>query len=264
MAKFVNIAAGAGNPPPVPPTPYASLAGLAKVDGLSLFLDFDGTLVDLASRPDGVVVPPSLPPLLIRLSHRLNGRLALISGRGADDVINHLGPVPIAVAGSHGAEIRFADGRVLSPPRPDALATVLDAFERTARATAGLVVEDKPHGAALHYRTAPDEATRCNALAADLANRFGLKLQTGKMMVEVRSPGADKGGALARLMAEPVFSGGTPVFIGDDDTDEPAFVAADRLGGAGVLVGAMRESAARFVLPGVGAVHEWLEEVANR
>ncbi|MFM2372553.1 MAG: hypothetical protein RIS85_2275 [Pseudomonadota bacterium] len=266
MAKFANIIAGAGNPPPVPLLPPASLTGPDGAGSLSLFLDFDGTLVDLAARPDAVSVSPRLPHLLTRLAHRLQGRLALISGRGADDVIGLIGPLPIAVAGSHGAEVRFADGRTLAPQRPATLAIVLGAFHDLARATPGVLVEDKPHGVALHYRAVPEAADKYHTIAADLAARLGLQLQTGKMMVEVRAPGADKGVALTRMMQEPGLLGTTPLFFGDDDTDEPAFAAAHRLGGAGVIVGTpapRRTTSARFALSGVSAVHAWLQGVAD-
>lgn len=279
MAKFANISAGAGKPPPVPLLPPASLvanrAGAnddgpnrgsrpCGVDGLSLFLDFDGTLVNLAARPDAVDVAPTLPVLLYRLADRLDGRIALISGRGASHIASFIGHLPITIAGSHGAEIRYADGRTLSPPRPSTLAIVLGAFHDLARTTPGVLVEDKPHGVALHYRGAPDAAALCHAVATGLSARLGLHLQTGKMMVELRGPGADKGMALNHLMQDPAMQGTTPLFMGDDDTDEPAFVAANQLGGAGVLVGPGRHTtAAQYALSGVAAVHAWLESLVE-
>jgi trehalose 6-phosphate phosphatase len=126
-----------------------------------------------------------------------------------------------------------------------------------------VLVETKPHGAALHYRLAPAEEAGAVALAGDLATSLGLHLQPGKMMIEVRGRGSDKGDAVRALMREPAFAGSIPFFIGDDFTDEPAFEACAGLGGAGILVGRARVSAARFILSDVAAVHAWLSEVQS-
>ena len=149
--------------------------------------------------------------------------------------------------------------QVESARRPDALAEVYAEFARLAQACEGLLIEDKPLGVALHYRRRPEAAERCNAAAAELARRHGLHLQTGKMMVEVRAAGGDKGTAIRALLREPEMAGTRPVFMGDDHTDEPGFVAAAELGGAGVLIGERRETAALYRLEGVEATLAWLE-----
>jgi trehalose 6-phosphate phosphatase len=128
-----------------------------------------------------------------------------------------------------------------------------------ATATNGVIVEEKPLGAALHYRAAPVAEAAARDLATTLAADAGLHLQTGKMMIEVRVPGADKGTALRAMMQAPVFAGRMPVFLGDDDTDEPAMVAARDLGGAGILIGAPRDTAAAYRLDGVARTLSWLE-----
>jgi trehalose 6-phosphate phosphatase len=86
-------------------------------------------------------------------------------------------------------------------------------------------------------------------------------LQPGKLVVELKTPGADKGAALTAFMAEPPFAGAVPVMVGDDLTDEYGFRAAEALGGFGVLVGPRRETAARFGLADVNAVLDWLERL---
>jgi trehalose 6-phosphate phosphatase len=91
-----------------------------------------------------------------------------------------------------------------------------------------------------------------------MADRHGLELQSGKMVVEVREPGPDKGAALEAFMAHPPFHGARPIFVGDDLTDEAGFAAAVRLGGYGILVGQPRVSAATFRLADVSAVESWL------
>ncbi len=122
----------------------------------------------------------------------------------------------------------------------------------------GLIVEAKPLGIALHYRRAPDSEQAVLEFMQGIARRRGLLLQRGKMVAELRAPGADKGDALKALMREPRFAGARPLFVGDDLTDEHAFAAAAALGGAGILVGPERESAARYRLGSVRAVADWL------
>jgi trehalose 6-phosphate phosphatase len=233
---------------------------------ISLFLDFDGTLVAIAERHDAVVVEPSLGRLVMALADRLDGRMAVVSGRSADAILSYLGivgPAPFAVAGSHGLELRWSDGRAESPARPEGLDEVIAAFEALADAHPGIVLEEKPFGAALHYRLAPDAGPACDALTEAVAARTGFTLQHGKMVVELRASGADKGDAVRRFMAEPPMAGTHPVFIGDDLTDEAGFRAADELGGWGVLVGGPRATAARYRLGGVDEVHEWLGGLAG-
>jgi trehalose 6-phosphate phosphatase len=232
---------------------------LVLLKAASLFLDFDGTLVDIAATPDDVVVGARLTRVLAHLSERLDGRLAIVSGRPVDDVRDILGIERLTVVGSHGLEYRFADGRAMAERRPRALGEVRERMDELALRWPGVLVEDKPLGAALHFRRRPAAEAVCVELAIDLAERHGLFLQTGKMMVEVRAGGRDKGSAIRRLMREPALRHTRPVFVGDDDTDEPGFRAVAYFGGAGVLVGAPRPSAARFNLPDTGAVIDWLD-----
>jgi trehalose 6-phosphate phosphatase len=232
--------------------------------GAALFLDFDGTLVELAAAPDLIDVPAALPGLLARLSERLDGRLAILSGRSLADLDRHLGRhlggSGIALSGSHGLELRLPDGRTLAPKAPDGLAAARAEVAGFAAGQEGLLVEEKPAGIALHYRQAPEQEAGVAAFLGALAERTGLILQRGKMVIELRAGGADKGDALRLLMAEPPFAGARPWFVGDDLTDEDAFAAAAALAGAGVLVGAPRETAARWRLPDVAAVALWLSE----
>jgi len=224
----------------------------------ALFLDFDGTLVELAEAPDRIQVPAALPDLLERVSERLGGRVAIVSGRSLADLERHLSCTGFAVSGSHGLELRMPDGRSLSAPAPDEMDSVRAAVARFAAERPGLLVEDKPSAIAVHFRRAPERGAEVAAFLSSLASRAGLGLQHGKMVTELRPHGADKGDALRTLMAEPPFAGARPLFVGDDLTDEDGFAAAASLGGAGVLVGAPRASAARWLLPDVAAVAHWL------
>lgn len=242
---------------PLSPPP-AMLTG-----GAALFLDFDGTLVELAESPDAISVPDALPPLLERLAARLGGRLAIISGRSLADLDRHLALPRLAVSGSHGLELRFPGGPGVAPAAPAGLDAARRALRRFAASDPGLLVEEKPASIALHYRRAPRQADAAADFLAALAARTGLAMQRGKMVIELRPPGADKGDALRRIMREPPFAGARPLFVGDDLTDEHAFAAAAELGGAGILVGRERPTAARWLLPDVASVAAWLEAAAR-
>ncbi|VVT20143.1 Trehalose 6-phosphate phosphatase [Sphingomonas sp. EC-HK361] len=230
-------------------------------DRTALFLDFDGTLVDLAEAPDAIAIDEGLAALIARVAAKLDGRLALVSGRPAGDLARFL-DVPVTIVGSHGMEFRWADGTRQEAVRPEAMNAVVTAMYRFAAAEPGVIVEVKPLGAALHYRRAPHLADRAEALALEVGGVDGLLIQRGKMMVEVRAAGGDKGSALRRLMQGDAMAGAAPIFLGDDVTDEDAFEVARDMGGAGVLVGDARETAASYRLANVAAVHRWLAEIA--
>ena len=240
------------------PTPPAAL-----LDGAALFLDFDGTLIELADTPDSITVAPHLPRLLERLRERLGGRLALVSGRSIADLERYV-PLPgIPFSGSHGLELRLGDGSHAPLHAPRGLDEVREQVRRFADVRGGLLVEDKPAGVALHFRLAPEAAKAAGDFMERLARDSGLVVQRGNMVVELRPPGADKGDAVRALMREDPFAGARPVFVGDDLTDEHAFAALAEMGGAGVLVGPMRETAALYRLPSVAGVAEWLTECAR-
>ncbi len=228
----------------------------------ALFLDFDGTLVELAETPDSIRVSPALGPLLDRLRRRLDGRLAIVSGRSLADLERHLPSSGIAFSGSHGLELRLADGTALPLSVPIGLDDVHDRVRRFAAGADGLIAEEKPAGIALHFRRAPAEAARVADFMEGLARERGFSVQHGAMVAELRAAGATKGDALMAFMTEPEFADARPLFVGDDLTDEHGFAAAAELGGAGILVGPSRDTAARFRLDSVAAVADWLGAAA--
>ena len=230
-------------------------------DGASLFLDFDGTLVEIAPRPDAVAVDARLRNLIATLSKRFDGRVAIVSGRGAAEIDALFGGLDCPIVGSHGAELRGVPQAEI-PERPAALDIVAARFDALAEALPGLVVEIKPLGVGLHYRGVPAAEAEARALAEELAATTGLTLQRGKMVFELRAPG-DKGRAIAALMGAMPFAGSRPVSLGDDLTDEPGFATVARLGGAGVLVGPVRETEAAYRLPDVASALRWLETIAE-
>lgn len=227
----------------------------------ALFLDLDGTLAGIEARPAMVGPDPRRNRLLARLSHALDGRLAVVSGRSLEDVDRILGGGVRAVAAVHGLDRRGASGRRLTAGASDAVGQARAAAEASLASETGLLIEDKGLAFAIHYRTAPELEPTVSDVANRIAAAFGLELQPGSMVIELRAPGHDKGDAVEAFMAEPPFEGSIPVFVGDDLTDEDGFEAAARLGGFGVLVGRERETAACFRLESVEAVLGWLEAV---
>lgn len=239
-------------------SPPPALATLLEGSGIALFLDFDGTLVEIAPAPDAIVPVPSLADHLAQLSQRLDGRCAIVSGRAIDDIERHVGPLSVAMAGSHGSDIRSALGQPIGEGArslPPEIETAL----RTYAKDNGIDYEHKAHGGALHYRGNPDEGPRAVAFAEELAAMHGWKAQGGKCVIELVAGTGDKGSAVRAFMTSEVFTGARPIFIGDDLTDEAGFAACQELGGAGILVGAREGSCAQFHLPDVASVHNWLE-----
>ena len=240
-----------------------SIPPLTLLRGAALFLDFDGTLVELAETPDRIEVPGDLHLLLERLVLVLEGRLAIVSGRAIEALDRHLGGPAVALSGSHGVELRLADGTKLPLAVPAGVDRARAAVEAFAASDPRLLVEHKPAGVALHFRQAAEREAEVAALAAEVAERTGLAVQQGKMVAELRPPGADKGDAVRAFMMEPPFIGARPLFVGDDLTDEHGFAAAAALGGDGILVGPPRDSAARWRLDDVPAVARWLEDAVE-
>jgi trehalose 6-phosphate phosphatase len=235
-------------------------APVLDLSGAALFLDLDGTLAPIVSRPDQVVPDARRTHLLERLCKGLNGRLAVVSGRTLDDLDRILEHRVAALAGVHGLTRRTGDGGLriaTAHPGHDQALAALTAF---AAPLHGVLVEDKVLSIALHYRQAPEIAEAAIREAERVARLTGLTLQPGRMVMELRTPGSTKGDSVRAFMAEPPFAGARPIFVGDDLTDEDGFEAADRLGGFGILVGAApRATAARFQLDDVEAALAWLE-----
>lgn len=228
----------------------------------ALFLDFDGTLADLAPRPELVQVEPELVGTLRTLHQRLDGALAIVSGRTIAELDAFLHPLLLPTAGVHGAELRDAEGRRLEVPAPE-LGRVLARLEELTQSHAGLRLERKPMALAVHYRAAPDLETMVREHVADaLRDVSGVEMLHGKMVVEIKPAGVTKGSAIELMMRQPPFARRQPVFAGDDVTDEDGFAMVKHLGGIGVLVG-QRPSAATVSVPSPAALREWLYRSAS-
>jgi len=231
---------------------------------VALFLDFDGTLVDIAPSPDQVDLPDARRETLARLSRALDGAFAIVSGRDLDDLDGHLHPLKPAAAGAHGISVRDGTGAVQSILHDDALlADVADRSQEFCGRHPGLRCEVKSGAVAIHFRARPDLEDECRAFVADLVgNSASLEQMAGKMVLEVKLTGASKGQAVASLMDRPPFQGRRPVFAGDDTTDETAFAEVNRRGGVSIKVGA-GPTAARHRMADPATLWSWLGELAD-
>lgn len=227
---------------------------------VALFLDLDGTIAEIAPQPGDVGPVAARTALLLRLGERLDGRLAVLTGRTLEEADRILESAVTTAAAVHGLVRRDPAGAVEAHAPSPGIAAAREALQALADARPGLVLEEKDLSLALHYRHATGSAEGVLDATRRIAEANGLSLQAGVMVSELRTPGPHKGDALRSLMGRPPFAGFVPVMVGDDLTDEVALAAAAELGGYGVLVGAPRPTAARYGLNGVDAVLAWLLE----
>lgn len=244
---------------PAPPAPGAD-------DEWALFLDVDGTLLDFAARPHEVRVDERLHDDLALLRKRLRGALALLSGRTLAQLDELFDWRRHAAAGLHGAQLRFADGHSCNDDGETRIAALHALVESRMSQLPGVLLEDKRQALALHYRNAPRQRQAVERLAQDLLQHAGndYTLQHGNHVIELKPAGADKGRALAALLASESFATRQPWMLGDDLTDEHAFEEANARGGVSVIVGARRPTRANFALDDPNAVRTWLRGLAGR
>lgn len=228
----------------------------------ALFLDYDGTLVEIALTPEAAVADDELRRLLLAVDERWAGAMALVSGRRVADLDGFLAPARVTIAGAHGLEVRLRDGTELEVGEAGAaLARAKAELQALQARIPGTLVEDKRLTVAFHYRGAPAAAAEARALAKRLveASDGSLQLLEGKMVVELLPAGRDKGRAIQDLLEAAPFAGRRPVFLGDDVTDEAGFLATNERGGISARVGtADRDTAARWRLEDVAAARGWL------
>ncbi len=209
------------------------------LDTSSIFLDFDGTLVDLASTPTSIDVAPDLGEILKTLSERTNNRVVIVTGRAVESVKPHLAGFDGPIIGGHGAE-EWWDGELHKQVEMDEnlIARMGDMVEAFAATHEGLLAERKPSGVVLHFRQAEDHAANAYAFLRVLSETHpGFDLHHSKMAYELRPQGIGKDISVSHLMAQEPFKGTTPVYFGDDVTDEPALHWVAEAGGISVKVG---------------------------
>jgi trehalose 6-phosphate phosphatase len=227
------------------------------VPQLAIFTDFDGTLVELAETPDAIEVADTLLEELRHAMRELDSAFAVLTGREIADIDKYLAPLHLPVAGAHGTQRRRADGvlEAIDPATIRGAQAIAQSVQPLILANPGLLLEKKEGAVALHYRQAPElEAAVRSAMEEAVRDTAGFGLVPGKMVLEARPLGVSKGEALRAFMREEPFIGRTPIFIGDDVTDEDGFIAAQDLGGVGIKLGD-GETAARMRIPNVASVH---------
>jgi trehalose 6-phosphate phosphatase len=244
-------------PPPPPPLRAADIA---------LFLDVDGTLLEIEREPGAVHVPDRLCRVLEDLQSGTAGALALVSGRSLHQLDRLFSPLILSAAGLHGLERRnLGVGIERAAPDPASFDRAHERLAAFAEATEGVLLEDKGLTLALHYRNAPEAAAAALAVAeaAVAASEGALVLLRGKMVLELKPPGVDKGAAIAAFMDEPPFAGRRPVFAGDDVTDEAGFATINELRGISIRIGDGSPTAATYAYENVAAVQTWLLELVR-
>ncbi|MEJ8476755.1 trehalose-phosphatase [Roseibium algae] len=229
---------------------------------MALFLDFDGTLADLAPRPEDVQVAPIVLSSLVGLQTYLDGALAIVSGRPIAQIDSFLAPLQLPAAGLHGLEHRMSlNAEVLRDELSPDILTLKGLLRDSNLQSKGVFLEDKGPAVALHYRSVPELENDVVAVMSEAVKGLSaLHLVHGKMVVEAKPCARDKGYAVRAFLEHAPFTGRRPVFIGDDVTDEDGIAAAQNLGGIGIKVGD-GESCALHRLENVAAVHEWLAGV---
>lgn len=251
MLSVSEVSASRLKPPPLP------------TDTVTVFLDLDGVLAPLAPTPEAVGPDSERSRILSELIQRLDHRVAVISGRTLSEIDRILEGRAQSASGIHGLEWRLTQGQVFRTPADAAIQVVIQSLYEFAAEHPGVLVEDKGMSAGLHYRLAPEVEDQAHALAQRLCAETGLELQPGALVLELKTPGSNKGLALENFMQHQPFAAGVPIMIGDDLTDEYGFEAAEKQGGFGILVGPERQTSARYRLEDVADVLNWLDQLGR-
>lgn len=238
-------------------------AAFIRDEQLALFLDVDGTLLEIAATPDRVRVPASLRNTLQLTFDRQHRAFALLSGRSLADLDELFSPCVFPASGKHGLEVRLPSGKIVSPTIDSA---ALDPARRWLRMlesdNRGLLLEDKGVALAMHYRLAPKIAAEVEVVMNEMATELGgsFIVRRGKCVYELVPRGFDERSAIEALMREREFAGRIPVFVGDDPTDEVGFQVVNEMGGHSIRVGNLEETAARYRFGSVSTVVAWLRD----
>lgn len=234
---------------------------LPDPDQSALYLDFDGTLVEIAERPDDIDVNPAMTNILARAMDRLDGRVVLVSGRSVATLQKFLPDFKGALIGTHGAEM-YIDGvySKLAEFDEDMVRRLCRLADDFAKLRPSFLVEHKPSGVVLHYR----QAEECGALALRFMESLamaadGFRLQPALMAYELKPECVGKDTALTRLMERLPFRGKTPIYAGDDLTDEPALQLVEHRKGYAIKIGEA-ETVASHRLPDPKSLLLKLEE----
>ena len=234
-----------------------------QAPGWAFFLDVDGTLLELVEHPELARPTPRIKSIVRNLQLVTEGAVALVSGRSINTLDSIFLPLVLPIAGLHGLERRDAKGGLhIDTVTDKPLDDVRERLANFNKAHPGTLIEDKGVTIALHYRNAPDAKDAAEMCMEEVLRELGshFEIKRGKMVLEVRPSGDNKGSAIAEYMGEVPFRGRLPVFIGDDVTDEDGFDMVNRLGGYSIRVGDDGDSNAQYRITNVETVLRWLEE----
>jgi trehalose 6-phosphate phosphatase len=247
------------------PTNISGLApGTVDFGADALFLDFDGTLAEIAPAPDLVHFFPETRQIIDALSKSFSGAVAIVTGRNISEIDGHMAPLKLPIAGLYGLVHRTAAGDIVDfPVVGKALARASAELKTMVEQHPGLLLELKGQTIALHYRSRPDLGAACyQAVSNAVRGRPGLKMIEGKMVVEITPSGADKGRAVQDFLGEQPFKGRRPIYAGDDVSDEDAFAVVNAIGGVAIKIGP-GPTAARFRANDIGELLAWLTAVSH-
>jgi trehalose 6-phosphate phosphatase len=228
-----------------------------------LFLDVDGTLLELTDTPSQTLADPEIKSQLREVAERLGGAVALVSGRKIATLDELFAPLKLPSAGLHGVERRKAGGAIQGASFVDSqLDGARAAIRQLVAAHPGTLFEDKDRSLAVHFRLAPHVAELMQRSIIDIARPLGTNyhIQSGKMLFEIKPRGFNKATAIKAFMKEAPFSGRKPVFVGDDLTDQDGFAMVEAQGGISIGVG--DAVFGQYYLENVTAVRGWLDEIA--
>jgi trehalose 6-phosphate phosphatase len=232
----------------------------------ALFLDVDGTLLDIAEEPHAVAVPPHLRPDLARLSMVLGGAVALVSGRTVEELDRLFAPLVLPAAGQHGAEIRLSPSAAIhEAPTDPVLPKLIPQVRAIAAEWPNVEVEEKGAAIAVHFRRAPEAEHYLTGRLLELVEAAGgaVELLQGKMVRELRDHRHTKGTAVGIFLASPPFIGRRPIFVGDDVTDEDGFRAVEAAGGIAMAVGFHPKIGRAPAFADAGSVRTWLASLGK-
>lgn len=232
-------------------------------DKHALFLDFDGTLIELADSPEAILVPKDLAARLTNAQTHLGGALAVVSGREIHNLRHHLPAFLGPFSGSHGMEMSGADGNIVggSAELAQTALEISQSLRPFVGSTSGLLLEEKQFSVSLHYRGNPGAELECRTVMEAAAKPLpDWTLLHGKCVFELRPSNVSKHSAVSSFMKSNPFSGRIPVFVGDDKTDEDGMKAVIELGGFGVKVGT-GDSVAEFRLDNPSEVLRYISDI---
>jgi len=238
-------------------------AAFIRDGDLALFLDVDGTLLEIAATPDRVRVPASLRNTLQLACARENGAFALLSGRSLAELDRLFAPCRFPASGKHGLEVRLPSGELV---QPDFDCALLDRARRwltmLAKEHRGLLLEDKGMAIAMHFRLAPRLESEVTVVMQELATELGhgFVVRSGKCVLELMPRGFNERSAIELFMRQREFVGRTPVYVADDPSDEVGFAAVNEMGGHTIRVGNLDQTAAQFRFSNVSTVVAWLRD----